>query len=281
MSKKIGIIQVRGIGDAIIAMPIAQYYHSKHGAEVYFALDSRFCASFEEIFGHYCNFIPVPFEAFNPSDGINNEYWYELPKKLLNSVDCNEIISFPYHETHMLSKIDENQRKNFPYNQLMARLTGPYEARITNLGLFQHLKFDEYKYATAMVPFGEKWNLQMSETNESRHRQVELYEKYTKDKGDRKLIVCHLEGSDQKLNISNFNFPTDNNLVVEVKAGIVDNPFDWLELFRFADSIICIDSFYANLVDQLNLPNEKHFIKRSSIFMTPVFKNLWNYVKVE
>ena len=282
MKPKIGIIQVRGIGDAVIAMPIAQYYKNTHDAEVFFALDDRFCDDFTEVFGSFCKFIPVPYSSFVPSDGINNEYWYELPKTMLENAGCKEIISFPYHETHLLSKINENVRQNFPYGQLMKRLNGPYESRVTNLGLFNHLKFDEYKYATAMVPFSEKWNLHLDSTKIF-ERGPALLNKVTENLNGRKLVLCHLEGSDAKIDASGLNIPEDTHLIVEIKPGIAESIFDWIYVAIASDMIICIDSFYANLFDQtqqlFGYP-DKHFIKRSSIFMTPVLNTRWNYVVV-
>lgn len=275
MSRKIGIIQVRGIGDAIIALPIAEYYSKMPDTEVFFALDDRFNDSFQYA-APYCTFIPVPFSSFNPEHGISNEYWYETPKKLLEEAGCTEIISFPFHETHLLSDTPKEQHSLPEFQQLIKRLLGPYEGRVTNLGLYKHLKFDEYKYATAQVPFENKWNLNI---RRNPLREGEFYHSIVKQLG-KKNVVCHLEGSDMKINSSNFNFNPDEYNMIDVVAGKTDNIFDWLRVFENADIIITLDSLFANLVEQLQFTNNKFFIKRSSIFMTPVLKTKWNYVEV-
>ena len=275
MSRKIGIIQVRGIGDAIIALPIAEYYSKMPDTEVFFALDDRFTDSFQYA-APYCTFIPVPFSSFNPEHGISNEYWYETPKKLLEEAGCAEIISFPFHETHLLSDTPKEQHSLPEFQQLIKRLLGPYEGRVTNLGLYKHLKFDEYKYATAQVPFENKWNLNI---RRNPRREGEFYHSIVKQLG-KKNVVCHLEGSDMKINSSNFNFNPDEYNMIDVVGGKTDNIFDWLRVFENADIIITLDSLFANLVEQLQFTNNKFFIKRSSIYMTPVLKTKWNYVEV-
>ncbi|MCX6783319.1 MAG: hypothetical protein NTZ20_05045 [Candidatus Levybacteria bacterium] len=277
MSRKIGIIQVRGIGDAIIALPIAEYYSKMPDTEVFFALDDRFVESFQYA-APYCTFVPVPFSTFIPENGINNEYWYEIPKALLQNLGCSEIISFPYHESHLLSSVPEKDRVGPEYDQLINRLNGQFEARITNLGLYNHLKFDEYKYATAQVPFENKWNLNIRRNSQ---REGEFYHSIIKQLG-KKNVVCHLEGSDMRLNASSFNahFNSSEFNIIDVTAEKTNNIFDWLRVFENADIIITLDSVFANLVEQLQFSNNKFFIKRSSIFMTPVLKTKWNYVEV-
>jgi hypothetical protein len=275
LTNKVGIIQVRGIGDAIIALPIAEYYSNMPDVEVFFALDSRFTKSFQEA-APYCKFIPVPFERFRPADGINNEYWYELPKFLLHEAGCRDIISFPYHETHLINGIPEKDRKSLNCQQLIDRLSGPLESRITSLGLFNHLKFDEYKYATAKVPFENKWKLNISRNLD---RENALYSSVVPDNG-KKNVVCHLEGSDIKLNSGSFNFDREHYNIIDVTSDKTDNIFDWLTVFETADTIIVLDSVFCNLIEQLNFTNNKFFIKRSSVFMTPVLKNNWNYVEI-
>jgi len=59
MKKTLGLIQSRGIGDIIIALPIAKYYHDR-GVEVYWPIDARFLPSFQNAVD-YVKFIPFPF----------------------------------------------------------------------------------------------------------------------------------------------------------------------------------------------------------------------------
>lgn len=270
MKEKLGIIQVRGIGDAIIALPIAEYYNNR-GMDVYFALDDRFCEPFQYA-APYCNFIPVPFDAFNPDWGINNEYWYELPLNLLKSAGCNHVISFPYHESHLLASTKDERI----HGALKHRFQGELEKRITDLQLFQHLKFDEYKYATAKVPFENKWKLTI---NRNYEREQNLFNKLVPP--GKRYVVTHLEGSDVKYNPDNMNFDREKFNVINITPDETTNVFDWLTIIERADTIVCLDSVFCNLIEQLNIPNKKHFIRRSSIQMTPVLKNEWDYVGVE
>jgi hypothetical protein len=39
-----------------------------------------------------------------------------------------------------------------------------------------------------------------------------------------------------------------------------------------------IDSAFANLVEQLNLPNEKYMMLRSPGLLTPVHRNGWRFL---
>lgn len=271
MSKpRLGIIQVRGIGDAIIALPIAEYYYNQ-GFDVFFALDDRFCDSFQKA-APYCTFVPVPFKEFRNDLGLNNPYWYELPRLLLLDKKCQHIISFPYHESHLL----ETDKREEVRQSLIHRLQGDFESRVTRLQLFKHLKFDEYKYATAKVPFHNKWKLNI--VRDYRRERL-LYDKVVLEK-NKKLIVTHLEGSDIKYNHTAIGFDSNTHQLVNIDSSKTDNIFDWLTVIENSDKLILLDSVFCNLVEQLNLKNEKHFIRRSSIFMTPVLRNNWDYVQI-
>lgn len=270
MKKRLGIVQVRGIGDALIALPIAEYY-SNMDVEVYFALDDRFCESFQYA-APYCKFIPVPHDSFNPDWGIHNEYWFELPVDLLYKNGCNGILSFPYHESHLLASTKDQK----VHDTLKHRFQGEFEKRVTELQLFQHLKFDEYKYATARVPFEYKWKLNIKRDLK---REQELYDKLINN--DKKYVVTHLEGSDIKYNPDGIGIDRDKYDVINITSEQTTNIFDWLTIIERADSVICLDSVFCNLIEQLNLPIKKHFIRRSAIYMTPVLKNNWEYVGVQ
>ena len=57
-----------------------------------------------------------------------------------------------------------------------------------------------------------------------------------------------------------------------------DSPFDWLATLERAAKIVCIDSSFANLVEQLNFENEKYLILRTPGPLTPVYKNGWHFL---
>ena len=62
---------------------------------------------------------------------------------------------------------------------------------------------------------------------------------------------------------------------------ITDNFFDWRLVLERAAKLVMIDSSLANLVESLNLPNEKYLLMRSGINFTPVYRNGWQFVFVK
>lgn len=269
MKQKIGIIQVRGAGDAIIVLPIAEYYNNL-GYEVLFALDEMYCESFQYA-APYCTFVPVPSGAFKPELGINNPYWYEIPLELLKSRGCTGVMSFPYQETHIIAGTQDEQAKN----SLIHRLQGEFESNITSLQLFSHLKFDEYKYATAGVPFRNKWMLNIKRNTE---RELDLYDRVVPQNGKQNVVI-HLQGSDMGYKSNALQLDRDAFNIIEITPE-TGNLFDWLTVLERADQIVVLDSVFSNLIEQLNFTNNKYFIRRSPMYTTPVLRNEWKYVRV-
>lgn len=266
----VGIIQVRGLGDAIIAMPIAQYFKQK-GHGVYFALDDRSCESFQYAFPDI-TFVPVSHKEYKLEEGINCPYWFETPFTLLKERGCDAIVSFPYHELHlMLSDVPAEAK-----NSLLHRLQNPAERRAMNAKFYQHFKFDEFKYHVANVPFEQKWNLKIRRNYQ---REQELYNRLVR--GGRPLIVTHLTGSNIGYNVESLGLDLNANEVINITEDITTNIFDWLTILERADTVITLDSVFCNLIEQLNFRNKKLFIRRSNIYMTPVLKNNWDMVNVD
>lgn len=85
---KIGIIQTRGIGDILIALPIAKYFHDNNN-EVFWPIDEKFLPSFQEV-APWVNWIGVPRVAadvlFNP------EFMYDIPLNLLSRVGVKKLL---------------------------------------------------------------------------------------------------------------------------------------------------------------------------------------------
>lgn len=61
---------------------------------------------------------------------------------------------------------------------------------------------------------------------------------------------------------------------------ITDSPFDWIYTLEGAARLLLLDSCFCNLVEQLNLPNEKYLVLRSYVEATPVMKNGWQFVAI-
>jgi len=53
---------------------------------------------------------------------------------------------------------------------------------------------------------------------------------------------------------------------------------DWLGVIEGAQSLIMVDSVYANLVDQLGLGDDRYFIQRSHVGLTPVLGQHWTWL---
>ena len=87
MGERIGLIQTRGIGDIIIALPIADHFLER-GAEVYWPIDEAFLPAFAAA-KPQVHFLPV-----NRADG----YFFARPLKMLQDLNCTRIISlYNYH----------------------------------------------------------------------------------------------------------------------------------------------------------------------------------------
>lgn len=234
MSKRIGLIQTGGIGDILIAIPIADFF-IQQGYEVFWPIHEQFMAFFPQVKPEI-NFIGVKKE-----EGT----LFKIPRNILQQYDCERVISL----YNYLSHDDVNDKT-----------------------LYRSLKFDEYKYAISGVPFSTKWNLILHRDHE---RELALYNKL----GITKPYICiHKKGSGFEANIAVPKLLSDNYQVIEVDS-ITDNPFDWIYTFENAAKLIFIDSCFSNLVEQLNLTNEKYLILRSEVSFTPVMKNGWQYLK--
>jgi hypothetical protein len=270
MNPKLGIIQVRGLGDCIIILPIAKYY-SDRGYDVYVALDDRFCEHFQYA-APYCTFVPVPYSAYEPEAGIYNQYWYEIPHRLLTEAGCTSIMSFPQHESITMTK-----NPNSDVSRLLKhRVEGPYESVAFNNQVFKHLKFDEYKYNVAQVPLKEKWNLSLKRNYD---RELDLYDKLV-DKS-KVQIVAHLDGSNIKVDSNAIDYDREKFQLITITQEHTNNIFDWLTIIEKANTILLIDSVFFNIVEQLNFNNnEKYFIRRSPMESTPVMGNSWKWISI-
>jgi hypothetical protein len=175
-------------------------------------------------------------------------FFYEDPKALLEQAGCERV--------HIL-----HHRLALPGIQVVEK------------GLAQSLKFDEYKYAVTGVPFGRKWTL---EIERDLARETALFDSLGIT---REYICVHQQGHDHKFE---FALPEEwrrDYQIVEIVPR-TDSPFDWIYTLEGAAKLILLDSCFSNLVEQLNLPNEKYLILRSYADSTPVMKNGWNFMSI-
>lgn len=242
MSEKLGIIQTRGLGDNIIAMPIAQWFHD-HGRDVYWPIDSRWVDAFS-FAQPDITFIPVkhPNPDINPSTVPVNFLWNE-PIELVKAAGCKQIMP-------LYMNVLQNEQL---------------------IPLERWTKFDEFKYAVSGVPFREKWNLKILRNYQ---REIALTDRI---KPTTPYAIAHLKSTGLRIPRDVAERFADGLPVVEIDER-TDNPFDWLGLIEGASKILCVDSAYANLIEQLNMgPDGKVLFLRSDIAYTPVFMNGWNF----
>lgn len=233
---KIGLIQTRGIGDIIIALPIADYFR-KQGHEVFWPIDARYVDMFRSV-APMVNFIAV-------TPGNDLAYYVQTPDEMLRRQGCNHIYCL-YHQLGTL--------------------------KVANPGLAACLKFDEYKYGVTGVPFREKWNLQL---RRDRMREKQLFDSLNLTKP---YICIHSIGSDDISAEFALPAPWQRDYMIVRIAERTTSVFDWTYALEKASKLILVDSCIANLVEQLNLPNEKYFLLRSPGAGTPVMKNGWKII---
>jgi hypothetical protein len=234
--KKLGLIQTRGLGDIIIALPIAKHYHDQ-GWHVHWPIDQAWV----EQMSHqvpWVKWIPVPKDA--------GEYFYDEPVKRLRNLGCSEILCL--------------------YNALTGHPEFSQEV------FFQHVKFDQYKYLKAGVPFLNKWQLAECIERDPVREQA-LYDRVVTNP---KYVVTHLTASANTVTIDPDMIPQGWQVIPITPDGYI---FDWLKIIEGAESIIMTDSVMANLVDQLGLGTDRYFIPLSHIQLTPTHGHEWTWLE--
>ncbi len=243
---KRGIIQSRGLGDIVIALPIAHYYHEQFGDEIHWPICQEFLPSFQESVP-WVNWYGIPTDD-------RGEFFVDAPLRVFaaNNVDPAAAL-YLYH-----------------YLNTQPQMTDPE--------LFSVLKFDQYKYARAGVPFLNKWKLARCI---SRDMAREIQFKASLNLPARYNVV-HLQGSTHQVPLEDVRVLLDPAVhVVEITAQS-DSIFDWLGVIEGAENVICVDSVFANLIDQLQIrllhgPN-LWWLRRSPWDLTPVLGMNWRII---
>jgi hypothetical protein len=233
---KIGIVQTQRLGDLIIVLPIAQWFVGQ-GHQVFWPIHAAHIAAMAAA-APAIAFLPVD-PALEKADPV--AFFLHKPLELLNEIGCDHIHSFYTH------------------------LEGD---GLIDGKLLGSLKFDEYKYARARVPFVEKWNLRLVR---NRERELALYQSLNIT-GD--YVLVHRDGSILSIDVQLPPSWAERYRIIDI-TPLTDNPFDWLYVIENASKLVMIDSSFANLTDQLNIAGEKYLILRSLIQQTPVYRNGW------
>jgi len=242
MNKKepLGIIQSRGLGDIIIALPIAKFYYDQ-GRPIYWPVDRTFIPSLVQ---------SVPWVNWLALDADQGQYFYNTPLGLLTELSIDDTLCLYQSLTG--------------HPDLIARP----EAQIT--------KFDQIKYIAAGVPFLNKWRLEECITRD-RVKEQSFLDNVINPSGEPYVLV-HLEGSDHRAEIDPSWVPQDLK-TIQIRP-LTDCIFDWLTVIERAEALICTDSVFSNLVDQLGWTDriDCYFIPRSHIHLTPVLGGDWTWL---
>ena len=237
MPKRLGIIQTRGIGDIIMALPIADFY-IEQGWEVFWPIDESFVEMFRRA-KPSIDFLPV--SRPEPPD---YNYFLNQPVKMLSELACDKTVVL-YSYLGGLNVADP-------------RLAGS-------------LKFDEYKYAIAGVPFERKWQLKYERDI---GREEALFERLNIS-GD--YVCIHDQSTEMAAPVEISPELTRGLQIVHIEP-LTDSVFDWRLTIERAAKLIMVNSCFANLVEQLNLENEKDLFLYSPVAFTPVFANNWRFI---
>lgn len=181
MTKKLGIIQSRGLGDIIIALPIADHYR-RRGWTVYWPVCEPWVEQLSAV-APWVNWVPI-----RPDPG---PFFYDVPLERLRNLKMDEILP------------------------LYQALTGHPE--FSSEPWFQHTSFDQYKYIRSGVPFLDKWRL--AECLQ-RHpdREQRLYDQII-GQDPRPYVVTHLTSSEQTVRVPADLIPPEYRIIPVTEQG--------------------------------------------------------------
>ena len=245
--KKLGIIQSRGLGDIVIALPIAWQYH-REGYRIYWPICEEFIPSFRDT-AAWVNWLPVTTDPYG-------KFFLETPLSLLaaEGITAEDDILYLYQ---FLSSVPDR----------------------TDPDLFAMMKFDQYKYAITGVPFAKKWELDQCITRDAEREQA-LYDRVvTQDR----YMVYQGKASDVAYEID--LSPIDPAVQRIEITDLTDCIFDWLKVIEGAETCILVDSVFANLIDQLKICTDAdlYFMRKwnRKVDGNPVLLGDWSYISVE
>jgi hypothetical protein len=238
-NKKLGIIQSRGLGDIIIALPIALHYHEQ-GYHVHWCVVDTWV---EQLAAQ------VPWIKWIPIQTDSGAFFYNTPMERLKNFRCDEIIC------------------------LYQALTGHPE--FTQEPWFQHTSFDQYKYQRAGVAFKDKLRLPQCITRDL-DREHELKHKILGGDLTTPYVITHLSSSEQTVRYDPAIIPEGWRVIPITTEGRI---FDWLGLIESAEAVIMTDSVMANLVDGMDIQGpERYFIPQHHIQLTATHLGAWTYL---
>jgi hypothetical protein len=222
-------------------LPIAHYYYTEHGDEIYWPICEEFIPHFER---------HVPWVTWLPCIDKRGLFFYDEPVQLLEDVGVEDTLYlYQYLSSH-------------PHH--------------TDPELFSILKFDQYKYWVAEVPFLNKWRLQ-----ECILRDLEAERKLKEELGIRgEYAVVHLQGSSYTWR-GDLGWLGDLP-IIDIASHPTASIFDWIGIIEGASAFVGVDSAVANMVDCLGIKGpDLYWIRRSAWDVTPVLGGRWTMVPNE
>jgi hypothetical protein len=238
MAERIGIIQSRGLGDIVIALPIAGHYKDQ-GQEVYWPIGESFWPSVKDVVP-WVHWIPIP-EDQGP-------FFYEVPSQRLKNFRVDNVVCL--------------------YQSLSSH------PEFQNRPEFQITGFDQIKYHIAEVPFLNKWRLAEYITRNPQREQA-LADRL---RDGRPYAVLHLTGSDHKAEFDTAAIPEDWQIIeiTDQTPCIFDwlGLLEGAEAIVAVDSVVAnlVDQL------GINRNVDSYFIPRSHIHLTPVLGNPWTVI---
>lgn len=234
-NKKLGIIQSRGLGDIIIALPIALHYHER-GHQVHWPVVDQWVEQLTHA---------VPWVKWIPVPADRGPFFYDVPHQRLKNLGCEEIICL--------------------YNALTGHPEFSAEPQ------FQFTTFDQFKYVQAGVPFLDKWRLRDCIKRDFT-RERALYDRVITNKN---YVVTHLNSSEHTVKFDASVIPTDWQIVPITNDGYI---FDWLTILEGAQSLVMTNSVFANMVDQMNIGDDRYYIPLHHLNWSPVWGGHWTWL---
>jgi hypothetical protein len=213
-------------------------WYYDQGHDIYWPICDQFYSSMAPVVP-WVNWVRIPTDP----QGL---FFYDVPRERLRNLKVKEHIC------------------------LYQALTGHPEFSAEKY--FQHTKFDQYKYIKAQVPFLEKWKLAECISRNAEREQM-LYDRLVQNEN---YVVYHLQGSDHRADFDRSIIPQGWQAIEIVEQ--TDCIWDWLKILEGAQSLIMVDSVFSNIVDQMNIGDDRYFIARSHIGLTPVYAQNWTWI---